>query len=58
VGEGAGQGGWQRAVNSRLSRLQQQDGRLRQFALLWITAVSAVMVACVVFFLVLYWIFG
>ena len=57
VSEGAGHR-WRHAIDGRLSRLQQQDGRLGQLALLWISAVSVVLIACVAFFLVLYWMFG
>jgi len=58
VSEGADQGGWRRALGSRLIRLQQQDGGLGQLAGLWVTVIAVVLTACAAFFLAIYWIFG
>jgi hypothetical protein len=58
VSDGAGQPGWRQAVERRLTALQQQDGRLGPLALLWATAVGVAFLACVTFFLILYWMFG
>jgi hypothetical protein len=57
MNEAADRSVWRRAVENRLTRLQQQDGSLRQLALLWVAVVCVVLLACAAFFLVLYWIF-
>ena len=58
VGEGADQGRWRQVIDARLDKLQQQDGRLGQLALLWAAAVAVVLIGCTVFFLAIYWVFG
>jgi hypothetical protein len=58
MGKGAGQPGWRRAIETRLSRLQQPNPSLRQMSLIWATAFSVVVLACAAFFLTLYWLFS
>lgn len=58
MSNGAGQAGWQRAIEARLSRFSQPGLDLRQMALIWAFAFSVVVLACTAFFLTLYWLFG
>jgi hypothetical protein len=58
VSKGAGQAGWQRAIEARLSKFQQPGLSLRQMALIWAAAFSVVVLACAAFFITLYWLFS
>lgn len=58
MSEGARQTGWQRAVEAYLARFTGPDIGFRQMFLLWVTAVSAVLLVCVVFLVTMYWILG
>lgn len=54
----AGQAGWRRAIEARLSGLAQPSLGVNQAVRIWITALAVVILACAAFFITLYWLFG
>ena len=55
---GAGRAGWRRAIDAYLAKFQRPDIQFGQLVLLWVTALTLVVVACAIFFIVMYWLFS
>ncbi len=58
MSNGSGRPSWYRAFEARLFNFQGSDLSLGQMALMWAAAITVVLLACVVFFFGLYWLFS